>query len=115
MINPEPTTFDLIEAAACIWETYLETLREEHERGGGPYTDFVEAHGYATTRAAVIDPALATACHKAFAEAMNAGRYDGPFDWDWCPEFFAKCVLMDADTIRLRDDWQVRAAAITTL
>jgi hypothetical protein len=44
---------------------------------------------------------LAEACHREWEAAHNAGLFDEPFDWEWCPRW-----------LRERIEWSATGATI---
>lgn len=102
MIQPEVSleTFDLIEAAACLWEHALEdTYTHVH----------MDMVGAAEWRAQVIS--LAAFCHEGWEIAAKNGFCDS-FDFEFVPEFWASCVFPKDGKVFLIDNWRDECAAI---
>jgi hypothetical protein len=84
-------TYDQIEAACCIWEALLETMKNvDHQLSMGMPCDVwdlkllqgFQDHGASEMRHLAITHAHQ--CHMDYAKAVEDG-YDDAFDWDFVP------------------------------
>jgi len=80
---PPTYTFAHLEAAACMWEYVLETLRR-HRETRNPWDEYREAYGMAGLREKVILHAREMETH--YQEAVANG-YDKDFDWQYVPKY----------------------------
>lgn len=87
------STSDLMDAAASLWEAAIDLERRvmaEPAKATQWETAFVsewEDEGTAAMRWKVC--AMAERCHTEWKAESDAGSFDAPFDWEWCPEWLA--------------------------
>jgi len=77
-------TYEHLEAAACMWEHVLHSVRRAKPGDKNPWNNFREVYGMAELRERVIThaPALEVAYRAAVANG-----YDKPFDWEFVPKY----------------------------
>lgn len=77
-------TYEHLEAAACMWEHVLHSVRRAKPGDKNPWNNFREAYGMAELRERVIThaPVLEVAY-----QAALANGYDKPFDWEYVPKY----------------------------
>lgn len=107
---PLPSPFEgldeALEVSACLWEAVIE-MRRDHQ-----YIDVkFEAEGTVAVRGQVCRGEVVAACEIAWREAVEEDRFDGCFDWNWCPKFIWECLDCD---FNLRPNWRQRAKVIST-
>lgn len=88
----------ILETAACLWEAFLELARKPE--GYGPAMEATRlSWGTSEMRLTIIS--FSQECDRAYKAASNAGKFDEPFDWEWCPHFLVEHVVWDPDGKKL--------------
>lgn len=77
-------TYEHLEAAACMWEHVLQSLRRVRVGDQNPWAEYKAAYGMATLREAVIRHAPTLEAE--YQKAVENG-YDAPFDWEYVPKY----------------------------
>ena len=105
MSAPMEYTTDNMEAALCLWESY--TGSDTHDRAT-VYVDIAALRasvGTAELRTMFMDHTLLNAVDKGYEIAVDAGFCD-PFDWEFCPSFLRRCVVVTGERLTLRPGWE---------
>lgn len=87
---------DLLDAAACLWESTRHLLEDIHKSQADPTSlplmpwqqqllNHVDAFGSMELRAMVV--AWSEEVHRDWERAFNSGEFDGCFDWEFVPEW----------------------------
>jgi hypothetical protein len=107
---------DYAEAAASLWESFIDAMRtesagEQWDSDYGPVTRAALEHGQAALRASACDHAAA--CHIAWQHATRHG-YDSCLDWQFCSRFAAACLDWSDGLPTLRADFETIAESLAT-
>lgn len=88
------TADELVEAAACLWEAFLEHTGTEGSLGQAMEATLTH---WGTSQLRITITGFAAACDSRFYAKKNAGEFDEPFDWEWCPHFLRDHLTWDED------------------
>lgn len=84
---------DLLHGAACLWEAALQLRADHHRDGERPASECEFMHEWTnegSVHMRVMVTGWADECERDWKRAHDAGEFDAPYDWEWCPRWLGE-------------------------
>lgn len=107
--RPKPETYSetSVMTAMCLWEA-AQAQRDKRQA----LRKFFADNGACEVRNRLVSNTILQACDRGNDIAREAG-YDKPYDWEFVPWFFKKCITVDEHGFRLHPDWELYCAELS--